>query len=273
MLRVNEITCQSIINRSGIPGLDYTINPYLGCQHGCVYCYARFMTRFSNHQGEWGSFVDIKVNASEVLKKQIPKMQPGLVCLSTVTDPYQPFEKKYQLTRQILTTLTAYHFPISILTKSDLVLRDMDILNQLNRNACEVGFSIAFWDEKIQSAFEPNSPAVGKRIKALKELHSQNIKTWIFIAPILPILTQQTLSELLNEINGFVDYILVDKLNIKCGNWRGISKRLNTHFPELTTEWKNILFHKEKRLAYNETIYRQISDYCQKYNIQVQSCE
>ncbi len=272
MLTVNEIQCKSIINRSKIPGLDYTINPYLGCAHGCVYCYARFMSKYTAHQNEWGSFVDVKVNAPEILKKQITRIRPGTVCLSTVTDPYQAIEKKYGLTRQILLTLAEHRFPISILTKSDLVLRDIDILKTFERSKCEVGFSIATLDEKVHRVFEPFAPPIKNRLKTIKELHDQDIKTWVFIAPVLPVLTQQTLVELLAELKRSVDYILVDKLNIKCGNWKGISNSLKTQFPELSTQWENTLFDREKRKLYNEAIYQQILDGCRNYRIEVQFC-
>ncbi len=272
MLTVNEIQCKSIINRSKIPGLDYTINPYLGCAHGCVYCYARFMAKYTTHQSEWGSFVDVKVNAAEICKKQITKIHPGLVCLSTVTDPYQAVEKKYELTRQILMTLAEHRFPVSILTKSGLVLRDIDILKNFIRSECEVGFSIATLNENVHKHFELHAPSVQDRLKTIRALHDQNIKTWVFIAPVLPDLTRRTLFDLLDEISDCVDYILVDQLNIKCGNWKGISNILRTRFPEHLTKWKEMLFNKEKRILYNETIYQQISDYCQSHKLKVRFC-
>ena len=272
MLTVNEIQCKSIINRSRIPGLDYTINPYLGCAHGCAYCYARFMSKYTTHRSEWGSFVDAKVNSPEICKKQIVKIHPGLVSLSTVTDPYQAVEKKYELTRQILTTLAEHRFPVSILTKSDLVLRDIDILKRFEKSECEVGFSITTLNENVRKHFEPHAPSVQDRLKTIKSLHDQNIKTWVFIAPVLPDLTRQTLFDLLYEISGCVDYILVDQLNIKCGNWKTISNILKTRFPDHLTKWKEMLFDREKRISYNETIYRQISNYCQKHKLEVRFC-
>jgi DNA repair photolyase len=272
MLTINEIQCKSIINRSGIPGLDYTINPYLGCAHGCAYCYARFMSKYTTHRNEWGSFVDIKINAPAICEKQIEKIRPGLVSLSTVTDPYQGAEKNYELTRQILMILAEHRFPVSILTKSGLVLRDIDILKRFEKSACEVGFSIATLDEKVHRTFEPHAPSVRDRIRALKTLHDEGIKTWIFIAPVLPVLTQQTLFELLSELKESADYILVDRLNIKCGNWKVISKALGTGFPEYLIKWKEMLFDREKRSSYNEMIYQQILDYCQSHKLKVRFC-
>ena len=149
-LLITEIECKSILNRSRIPGIDYTINPYTGCIHGCVYCYARFMTRYTKHHLPWGQFCHVKINAPEILKKQLGKSKKGLASLSTVTDPYQSLERKYRLTREVLSQLLEREFPVSILTKSDLVLRDLDILRQFERNECEVGFSIATMEEEVR---------------------------------------------------------------------------------------------------------------------------
>ena len=141
--RLTEVRCRSILNRSRIPGIDYTVNPYLGCAHGCVYCYARFMVKFASLPAAWGGFVEVKTNAAEVLRKQIARSPGGLVSLSTVTDPYQSVEKKYGITREILIELADRGFPVSVLTKSDLVLRDADVLRRFPREDVEVGFSIA----------------------------------------------------------------------------------------------------------------------------------
>ncbi len=269
-LTISEVECKSIINRSRIPGLDYTINPYTGCQHGCVYCYARFMIKYTHHQTEWGSFVDVKVNGPEILRKQLAKLPKGLVSLSTVTDPYQALEKKYQITRQILIELLHHRFPVSILTKSNLVLRDMDILKQFDRNACEVGFSINTLNETTRSHFEPYAPSIRKRIESLKILHDEGIKTWVFLAPILPVLTLNSLHPLLDAIHNNVDVILVDRLNIKCGNWNRIAKVLKREYPSLFTEWKESCFSREKRSLYYHHIIHHIDEYCHQNNVHVQ---
>ncbi|MGA9347530.1 MAG: hypothetical protein WBW48_01835 [Anaerolineae bacterium] len=91
---VKEIECKSILTKSGIEGVDYAINPYVGCSHGCVYCYATYMKRFTGHTEEWGTFVDVRVNAAEVLAKQMKRAKRGNIASGTVTDPYQPLERK-----------------------------------------------------------------------------------------------------------------------------------------------------------------------------------
>lgn len=128
---VKEIECKSILCKSGLA--DYALNCYTGCQHGCLYCYARFMGRFTGNTLQWGSFVYVKSNALDVLKKQVRKAKKGNVFISSVCDGWQPLEGKYKLTRQCLEVLLEDNFPVTILTKSTLIARDLDILSRKNR--------------------------------------------------------------------------------------------------------------------------------------------
>lgn len=230
------------------------------------------MTKYTKHTTDWGTYVDVKVNASEVLQKQIPKLSRGIISLSTVTDPYQAPEKKYGITREILIRLAEHDFPVSILTKSDLVLRDIDILKRFPRQQLEVGFSISTMDEYIRKHFEPQAPLLQKRIQALKTLHDNAIRTWVFIAPILPDITESSLLNLLNEIKSSVDYVLVDKLNIKCGNWRSISRILDHYYPSLLPRWKDTLFTPEKRIHHYQNICNTIEAFCTKNRLDVKFC-
>ena len=126
-MRTGERLCKGILSKSGIAGIDYAVNPYLGCSHACVYCYARFMTRFNHAGEEWGTFVDAKVNCVEVLRAEAIKKTRGKVLLSSVTDPYQPLEARYKLSRGAIEELLKHQYPLSVLTKSNLVLRDIDL--------------------------------------------------------------------------------------------------------------------------------------------------
>jgi DNA repair photolyase len=174
---VNEIFCKSILSRSRLYGCDFSINPYRGCEHACIYCYAPYILR---EQREWGSFVDVKVNAPEILVKDMLKAKRGVIYISSVTDPYQPLEKKYELTRKILEILKDTKFFVSIQTKSSLVLRDIDLLKKMD---CEVGFTITSLDENARKVFEPNTSSIEERLKALKELKEAGISTYIFFGP------------------------------------------------------------------------------------------
>ncbi|MFH1173016.1 MAG: radical SAM protein [bacterium] len=141
-MKIKETQCRSAIAKCGFPGGGWAINPYVGCGHGCAYCYARFIKRFTGHIENWGDFVDVRMNIAEVLQKQLksPKYKKGRIIIGTVTDPYQPVEKKYEITRGILTVLANCPNPVSILTKSDLVLRDLDLLKKIKK--VDVNFTI-----------------------------------------------------------------------------------------------------------------------------------
>ena len=206
-LLIREKEVKSILSKSGIPGVDYCLNPYVGCAHGCKYCYATFMKRFTGHTEPWGTFVDIKVNAPEVLQRQLKRAARGYVMISSVTDPYQPLEEEYGLTRRCLEILLKHQFPVGILTKSPLVLRDLDLIRQFDD--IEVGITITTDDEVIKKIFEPGTPPIAARIQALKELHDRGISTYVFIGPLLP----QNPESLAEKIGPHVDSVLIDRMN------------------------------------------------------------
>lgn len=170
------------------------------------------MKRFSGHKEPWGQFVDVKVNAPDLLRLEITKKKTGRVWISGVCDPYQPLEAKYKLTRQCLEILAGDNWPVTIQTRSPLVLRDMDILKQ--GRDFEVGLSITTADDGIRKQFEPNAPRIKERIKALDELHRAGIRTYAMIAPILP--KVESLAEILI---GKVDYVVLDRMNYHYADW------------------------------------------------------
>ena len=209
-LIVTEIQAKTILSASKI--YPYVINPYTGCQHGCSYCYARFMKRVTGHKEPWGEFVDVKINAPDLLRKEIQKKKREKVWVSGVCDPYQPLEATYRLTRQCLEILAQNNWPVIIQTRSPLVLRDMDIIR--DARDFEVGFSVTTADEKIRELFEPNAPPIIERIQALDELHKAGIRTYAMIAPVLP--GAEGLAALLK---GKVDYLLIDRMNYHYADW------------------------------------------------------
>jgi len=209
-INVREIQSKAILSKSKI--YDYVINTYIGCQHACTYCYARFMKRFSKHKEPWGEFVDVKINAADLLKIEIGKKRQGSIWISGVCDPYQPLEAKYALTRKCLEILSGHHWPVSIQTRSPLVLRDMDIIREIPD--IRVGFSITTADDNIRKLFEAGAPPVEERLRALGQLHGHGIRTYAMIAPILP-----GAEHLAKALEGKVDYILVDRMNYTYANW------------------------------------------------------
>ena len=205
-----EITTKSALVRSRIPSVEYVINPYTGCGHGCLYCYAVFMGKYSRqHQhSPWGSFVEAKINVVDVLRNELGrKRKTGTAMLSSVCDPYQPVEGHYKLTQRCLLALREHGWGVSILTRSPMVARDIGILK-----TCldvSVGFSIPTDDDTVRAILEPAAPAISTRVEALRQVHEAGIRTWVFIAPMLPMNPERFAEQILPHI----DYVMVDALN------------------------------------------------------------
>jgi len=203
---VREIEAKSILNPSKIH--DYCVNPYTGCEVGCIYCYAAlFMRRYSGHSEPWGEFVDVKVNAPALLAKQIVKAKRGTIWFASVCDPYQPLEERYALTRRSLEVLIGLDFPVEIQTKSARVRRDLDVIRRIPE--VEVGFTIATDEEAIAGMFELRASPVGERIEVLREFKAAGVSTFAFAGPLLPG-NPERLAALLA---GAVDRVLIDRMN------------------------------------------------------------
>ncbi len=229
---IREIQVKSILSKSKVS--DWTINPYVGCQHSCVYCYAKFMKRFTDHKENWGEFVDVKINAPELLAQEVTKKAKGKVWISGVCDPYQPIENKYKLTKQCLEILQSNKWHVTIQTKSSLVLRDLVLLKKFDK--IEVGFTITTGDEHIRKIFEPRTIPIKDRIKALEILHKEGIKTFAMIAPLLP-----GAETLVYQLKGKVDNVIIDKLNYHYADWvfRKYKLEMIEDINELGTRFKD----------------------------------
>jgi len=218
---VIEISTKSALVRSKLPGVDYVINPYLGCGHGCGYCYAAFMSKYSragHADARWGSFVEVKANIADVLAAELGrKREVGGVLMSSVCDPYQPAERRYKLTRRCLELLLGSGWRVDILTRSPLVFRDVDLLASPR---VSVGLSLPTDDDRVRRALEPEAPPIGSRLAVLKKLKEAGVDTWAFIGPLLP-MNARALYEALNPL---VDHVLIDPLNYR-GRFEGLLRR------------------------------------------------
>lgn len=183
MMVVRLVECKNAISRSLLPGLDWAINPYRGCAHACRYCYAQDVTRFEMNK-DWGDVVEAKINIVSRLRKELEKGAEGVYGIGTVTDPYQPAERMYELTRGCLTLLKRANAEVSILTKSDLVLRDLDLL--AGWDGAEVGISIGCLDDGVAAITEPSACPPSKRIEILAELTRAGVSSYLMAAPIIP---------------------------------------------------------------------------------------
>ena len=210
LIKISEIKAKSILSKSQV--YDYALNPYVGCQHACVYCYAKFMKRFTGHKDRWGEFVDVKINAPELLAHEVKRKRIGRVWISGVCDPYQPLEKRYTITKRCLEILVDNGWPFTVQTKSALVLRDIETLKRANDN--EVGFTITTANERIRKIFEPGASPLNKRIEALATLHTKGIRTFAMVAPILP-----DSEGLVSALKGKVEYVILDRLNYHYADW------------------------------------------------------
>lgn len=251
-LIVREIQCKSILTKSGIEAVDYAINPYVGCAHGCAYCYAVFMKRFTGHSEEWGTFVDVKINAAQVLRRQLQRAKPGNITFGTVTDAYLPLEAEYCITRECLKVLLDCDFPVSILTKSDLVIRDLHLIKEL-RDA-EVASTINTLNEEVSRRFEPGAPPVARRLQALRSLSDAGIPTWAFCGPVLPSITddENSLDNLFAELKrAGVGYVLVDSLNLRGAVMGRLTRVLRERYPDLVEAYRSL---SSNRLPYHQAL-------------------
>jgi len=223
---VRLVQCKTAASRSGLPGLDWAVNPYRGCGHSCAYCYAQDVTRFELACA-WGEVIEVKVNIVQKLKKELANGAKGVYGLGTVTDPYQSLERKFELTRGCLLALKNASAEVSILTKSDLVLRDIDVLK--GWTAAEVGVSMASLDTDLAGLLEPGAPAPKKRLDALRNLSEEGVRTYLMAAPIIHGLSdsEDSLREIVREANSSgVLTIIWDKFNPKPMATSRLRKRL-----------------------------------------------
>ncbi len=211
-MELSTIVAKCALVRSRIPGVDFVINPYLGCSHACRYCYAVFMRKYARHHRDWpwGSFVEVKENIAQLLQGELRRRRrPRIAHLASVCDPYQPVEKSWRLTRQCLMTLKNFGWQVNILTKSPLVLRDLDILE--GWPGVSVGFSVTTDDEQVRRVLEPQAPSILSRVTALRQLKTAGINTWAFIGPMLPMHARR----LYDMLSPWVDTVLVDDLHFR----------------------------------------------------------
>ena len=208
------ITCKTALSPSKLPGLNYSLNPYVGCEHGCSYCYSPSVLRDPELAASWGKAVRVKQNIAEVLAKEVTRKPKGVVGLSTVTDPYQPIEAKLGLTRKCLELLSKHDFPISIQTKSALVLRDIDLVLP---GKTEVGVTITTMDRRIAALIEPGASPPEARAQVLDDLSSRGVATWLFLGPIIPELNDagESLRKVIEVAARTKSKIIYDKLNLK----------------------------------------------------------
>jgi len=257
-MKINFREAKSIITKSNIPSIDYVINPYTGCQHGCIYCYAEFMIRFTGHKGDkWGQFLDVKKFDLNRIKPQ--KYNGKRILISSVTDPYIPLELKFQNTRKILEKLVGTKAEIVILTKSKFVERDIDLFKRFEN--VEVGISISTLDGNFAKIIEPGASKPDDRLNVVKKLRENELATYVFISPFFPGITD--FREIIEKSLDFTDYYMFENLNFRPHNIPRILKTIKEYNPQILPTYQELKVNNSRW----DLIEDQIRSYCEKRNI------
>ena len=264
--RLREIVVKSVITPSRLT--DYCLNPYAGCEHGCVYCYARFASRFSHPNDKWGSFVDVRVNVPLLVQKEAPRKRPGRVFVSSVSDAWQPVEEKYGLTRQCLEVLLRYNYPLLLHTKSALVQRDFDLIR--SHPEVEFGMTITTVEPRVAALFEPKASPPQDRIGVLNRARDMGIRTFVFLGPLLPYISDRgegltDLLEMVGKVNP--ESFLVDCLNPRYGIWPSLSAALAEYRPALIPAYRKILYDRVARQQYIFELRQRISEQARQHGL------
>ena len=231
-LIINHVDVKSIVSKSGISGQTYVINPYVGCQHACRYCYAQFMSHFSGHVEPWGRYVDVK-HWKPIANPH--RYDGSTIFLSSVTDPYQPIEATEMRTRAALEQLVGTTAKISVTTKSDLVLRDLDLLRKFDD--VTIAFSINALDDTFRSDMD-DAASVARRLDAMRVVHDVGIRTVCFVAPIFPGITD--VEAIVDAVNDRCDEIWCDSLNMRYVYKSRIMEYIERRYQTLLPLYKSI---------------------------------
>lgn len=249
---IKEINVNDYLTKSNLPASDYVINPYVGCLHGCKYCYASFMKRFTGHTEEWGTFIDVKYCDKKINLNKISKKN---VFLSSVTDCYNPLEEKYMITRNILEQLVSSDCYLSISTKSKLILRDIDLLKQIKN--LTVSMSINTLDEEFRKDMD-NASSIEERLNTLRELHNNGIHTVLFMSPIFPFITEW--KEIIEKSKDYIDEYWFENLNLRGQYKTYILNYIKEKYPQYYSSYIDIYLKNNK--TYWEDLAREINEYC-----------
>ena len=251
---INKIKVNSVMTKSSLPVGGYSVNPYVGCTHACKYCYASFMKRFTGHTEEWGQFLDVKY--WEPIKN--PKKYAGqLAVIGSVTDGYNPYEEEYKRTRTLLEELKDSSAKIMICTKSDLVVRDLDILTQMKD--VTVSWSINTLDEDFKNDMD-KAVSIERRLAAMKKVYDAGIRTVCFVSPIFPGITD--IPAIIKRVKDQCDFVWLENLNLR-GNFKaGIMKYIEEKHPDLMPLYHEI-YDKNIRL-YWKNLEQQIENYAKE---------
>ncbi len=253
-VRAGQLKVKTILTRSNLPIAGYSVNPYVGCTHACKYCYACFMKRFTGHTEPWGTFLDVKY--WERIKN--PKKYDGqTMIVGSVTDAYNPQEAQFCRTRAFLEEMQGSKINLIITTKSDLVVRDLDLIRTFPSPL--ISWSINTLNEAFKDDMD-KAVSIERRIAAMKRCHEEGIRTTCFISPIFPEITE--VFGIIEKIKDFCDYIWLENLNLR-GNFKAdIMNYIAEKYPDLLPLYRQI-YNKNDR-TYWEILDRKVSEYARE---------
>ena len=240
---IQEVNVKSILSKSNLPVCEYSVNPYVGCTHGCKYCYASFMKRFTGHPEPWGTFLDVKY---------WPKIKnPGKYAgkelfIGSVTDPYNPQEEVFGRTRELLLELKESGAKISIATKSDLILRDLELIKTFP--GARVSWSINTLDEAFKNDMD-DAVSIKRRLSAMEAFHQAGIRTTCFISPIFPGITD--VKAIIRRAKGCCNLIWLENLNLRGSFKPAILDYIRKKYPDLVPLYEEIYTHQNRNYWIN----------------------
>ena len=255
-LLIRDVETKNIMTKSNLPVGGYSVNPYVGCTHGCKYCYASFMKRFTGHTEPWGTFLDIKHWPAI---KNPRKYKGQRVVIGSVTDGYLPREKQVRNTRRILEQFKNSGAEILICTKSDLVLRDIDLLKEMGK--VTVSWSINTLDEKFQADMD-HAASISRRLEAMKQVYEAGIRTVCFIAPVFPGITD--FEKIFERVKDQCDLVWLENLNLRGGFKQEILDYIQKCYPHLVPLYDDI-YRKGDR-SYFRSLENQAAQMAKKYD-------
>ena len=246
---ISEIEVQSVMTKSSLPVGGFSVNPYVGCPHACKYCYASFMKRFTGHTEPWGTFLDVK-HWKPITNPH--KYDGQRIVIGSVTDGYNPYEEEFCRTRRLLEELKGTNAEIMICTKSDLVLRDLDLLKKFPK--VTVSWSINTLDEQFRKDMD-RAVSIERRIAAMRKVYEAGIRTVCFVSPIFPGITD--VKAIIERVRDFADLIWLENLNLR-GQFKGtIMSYIKDNHPDVHALYDEI--YNKKRMNYWESLEKEIS--------------
>lgn len=254
---IKEIEVKNILSKSNLPICEYSVNPYVGCTHACKYCYAAFMKRFTGHSEQWGTFLDVK-HWKEI--KNPEKYKGKELFIGSVTDPYLPQEKIYENTRTLLMQLKGSGAKISIATKSDLILRDIDLIKTFPE--ARVSWSVNTLDEDFQKDMD-NAVSIERRLTAMEAFHQAGIRTTCFISPIFPGITD--VEAIIMRAKEQCNLIWLENLNLRGGYKTVIMNYIREKYSDLLPLYNEI--YNSKNCSYWEMLDTGLKSYAAKIGL------